>query len=473
VTSTIPCGAWIARSKPRTPSRQQVADAQALAALAQQAQHDRLAELRGHRRHADVEARVARLHGDAAVLRQAPLGDVELRHQLEPHDQRRGDARIRLDLDVQDPVDAKAHDQRMLLRLEVDVGRVDPGGIVEDRLQQLDDRRVGIADRAAHRREVDHVVLLPDLALDFAGEGADLLGLAVDAVDGRLKLLVRDRRQVDMAPEQRAQLVLRAQVGRVDHADQIGVTAVFEHHRAEPARLQLAEPAHDVGVHVEAAQVDERQVQLTRDGLRDLLLAGHAGLDQQLAEQLAGAFLLGQGLVQLLGPQQTLLDQHRAQGLGFLDGQHRVLFRRLQFAGRHALLWKSADDLDPTVETRGSHLGTGSGVLSTTFEAHEAAGPFVEIGRDSNQRKVCSCLGRQGGRCPRTRSRPVERRRRRGADGKGGGLKIPTRRLTASPLCPAAMTTVPDLTVTRVAGVVTAGWLEVDGRYRVVPGVPA
>jgi hypothetical protein len=35
------------------------------------------------------------------------------------------------------------------------------------------------------------------------------------------------------------------------------------------------------------------------------------------------------------------------------------------------------------------------------------------------------------------------------------------------------MTPVPDFTVTSVAGVVTAGWLEVDGRYRVVPGVPA
>src|SRR2546426_631171 len=70
------------------------------------------------------------------------------------------------------------------------------------------------------------------------------------------------------------------------------------------------------------AQAHERQVQLLRDGLGNLLLARQAHVHQQLAEQLARAPLLRQGLVQLLGPQQTLFEQNGAQRLGFLDGEH-------------------------------------------------------------------------------------------------------------------------------------------------------
>ena len=45
--------------------------------------------------------------------------------------------------------------------------------------------------------------------------------------------------------------------------------------------------------------------------------------------------------------------------------------------------------------------------------------------------------------------------------------------LTAVTVVPGANAPIPDFTVISVAGVVTDGWLEVDGKYRVVPGVPA
>jgi hypothetical protein len=58
-----------------------------------------------------------------------------------------------------------------------------------------------------------------------------------------------------------------------------------------------------------------------------------------------------------------------------------------------------SDDLGPTVETRG-RTGHGLGRDVDTFEAHEAAGPFVEIGRDSTQRNVVLVPGTNKAQVP-------------------------------------------------------------------------
>ena len=79
---------------------------------------------------------------DAAVLRDPPLGDVELGHDLDaghhaadhsPRDRRRGG---------HDAVDAEPHAQLAALRLEVDVGRAHLDRLGDDRVHQLDDRGV-------------------------------------------------------------------------------------------------------------------------------------------------------------------------------------------------------------------------------------------------------------------------------------------------------------------------------------------
>ncbi len=95
------------------------------------AHHDGLAEHR--RQHGDAQVdRVAVDHQlDAAVLRQAPLGDVEVRHDLDAADDRQREVLRRRDHLVEDAVDAVAHLELVLERLEVDVG-----GLVLDRLEQ-------------------------------------------------------------------------------------------------------------------------------------------------------------------------------------------------------------------------------------------------------------------------------------------------------------------------------------------------
>ena len=90
--------------------------------LVEQAQDDLLAEDR--RQHGDAEVHVlagAELELDAAVLRQAPLGDVERRHDLDA----RGDGVLELERRLHDlfehAVDAVADAEHLLEGLEVDV----------------------------------------------------------------------------------------------------------------------------------------------------------------------------------------------------------------------------------------------------------------------------------------------------------------------------------------------------------------
>ena len=88
---------------------------------------------------------------DAAVLRHAALGDVELRHDLEARDERRLELQRRLHDFLQRAVDAVAHAQLVLEALEVDVRRAALHGVGEDRVDELDDRRVIHLRRRAPR----------------------------------------------------------------------------------------------------------------------------------------------------------------------------------------------------------------------------------------------------------------------------------------------------------------------------------
>ena len=65
--------------------------------------------------------RPAILQADAAVLRQALLGDVQLRHDLDARDHQRRHRALALQDLAQHAVDAEAHHQPVLERLDVDV----------------------------------------------------------------------------------------------------------------------------------------------------------------------------------------------------------------------------------------------------------------------------------------------------------------------------------------------------------------
>jgi hypothetical protein len=103
---------------------------------------DLLAVLRRQRGDAQVDHLAVDLGGDAAVLRDPPLGDVEVGEDLDPRRDRgdhgrRDDRRL-----LQHAVDAVADPHLLLLRLEVDVGGAALDGLGDHPLDELDDRRV-------------------------------------------------------------------------------------------------------------------------------------------------------------------------------------------------------------------------------------------------------------------------------------------------------------------------------------------
>ena len=99
--------------------------------LVEQAQAHALGVDRRDGGDADVEHDAVGLEGDAAVLRQPALGDVQPRHDLEARDDRVLEAQqvLRQGHGHEQAVDAVADAQLALLRLEMDVG-----GGVGDRL---------------------------------------------------------------------------------------------------------------------------------------------------------------------------------------------------------------------------------------------------------------------------------------------------------------------------------------------------
>ena len=91
---------------------------------------------------------VADFQLDAAVLRNAALGDVEARHDLEAGDQRRPHLDGRLHDLLERAVDAVADAQLLLEALEVNVRRAFLERIGHDGVDKLDDRRF-VDERAA------------------------------------------------------------------------------------------------------------------------------------------------------------------------------------------------------------------------------------------------------------------------------------------------------------------------------------
>src|SRR5690606_40825357 len=96
---------------------------------------------RGRDAQVDVDALFGELlEDDASVLRQPALGDVEVAHDLQTSDKGRTDLARQAQFFLADAVDAVANDDFFLPRLDVDVGRAQVVGVLDDAVGQLDDR---------------------------------------------------------------------------------------------------------------------------------------------------------------------------------------------------------------------------------------------------------------------------------------------------------------------------------------------
>ena len=103
--------------------------------------HDAFAEHRRQGRDTDVDLDAAHHGLDAAVLRQSPLGDVKLGHDLHARrqccPQRRGHEALLL----QKSVDAESNGDGIASGFDVHVGRATLDGSCNDLIHQPDDRR--------------------------------------------------------------------------------------------------------------------------------------------------------------------------------------------------------------------------------------------------------------------------------------------------------------------------------------------
>src|SRR6185369_8108147 len=79
---------------------------------------------------------------DAAVLRQALLGDVELRHDLETRDERVADLKGRMHHIVQNAVYTEANSKILFVRLDVDVRCAAPERVHHQHVDKTNDRGI-------------------------------------------------------------------------------------------------------------------------------------------------------------------------------------------------------------------------------------------------------------------------------------------------------------------------------------------
>ena len=113
------------------------------AALVENTHHDALAVHRGHGGDAKVDVFALQAQPNAAVLRQAALGDVKVRHDFDARNHGGGEALGRRFDFVQHAIDAVANDEAILERLDVNVGGATVKRVGDDEAHEPNHWRFG------------------------------------------------------------------------------------------------------------------------------------------------------------------------------------------------------------------------------------------------------------------------------------------------------------------------------------------
>src|SRR6185437_6198931 len=159
---------------------------------------DAFAVQRRHRGDAQIEVATAKGEADTAILRQAPLGAVHERHDLDARDDGGPQANGWFGRRLQNTVDAIAHEQPAVERLDVNVRGAALDGANDQQVDQTD-----------HRRFARQVTQAVDV-LDGAGIVAvrdlpnELAELAVAAVVEPLMCGLDIRPRRDLRPDDAA-----------------------------------------------------------------------------------------------------------------------------------------------------------------------------------------------------------------------------------------------------------------------------
>jgi len=267
----------------------------------------------GHGGDADVHAAPAHPRdSDPPVLGQAALGDVQLGHDLDAGGQGGLQAPGRGLLVVEQPVDAVAHAQAVLEGLDVDVGGVDGERLLDEEIDEADDRRL-----EGQVAQVIDVVLwlgvpigagphpLHDLLQGGVGPVGPLDGLE-DGRPGRDAELDGEREGLLEIVEQQGIRRIRRRHGdrRALDGDRAG------HVLAQVLRRQLLECGRG---RRQLLGGEIRQLLLGRYRLQDIVSTGGAHGDQRLAEPLPLLPGPGERLLKQLVGDDARLHENLAQ----------------------------------------------------------------------------------------------------------------------------------------------------------------
>jgi hypothetical protein len=275
--------------------------------LVEDAHHDPLAVDPRHRYDAGVDRVAVDGQRDAAVLRDALLGDVEVGHDLHARDDARDHApRDRRGL-AQHAVHPEAHPHLAALGLEVDVRGELLDRLGDDRVDQLDHRRVvrGLAD-------LGDVGDLRLALLDGLGHG---FVEAAHAADQRGDVLARGHHWLHLVTGHQLEVVERDHVRRVrDRHAQATVRVEADRCGVQPPRRVRAHQVERGQVGLEDRQVDVAEPEALRDRARELVDGDLPRLQQNLLGRATVHPRVGKRLVHGLAAGEPERHEHLRNG---------------------------------------------------------------------------------------------------------------------------------------------------------------
>ena len=256
---------------------------------------------------------------DATVLRDAPLGDVEVAHDLHAADDAEHHAPLdRGGLD-EHAVDAEAHAQLGAAGLEVDVRGALLDGLGDDLVDEPDDRRV-VGGLAQVDDLAGALVLL--LAEEVRGDDVVELRQARDEVED--VLAARDGRADLLAGEQR-DVVDGEHVGGIGHRDeQRAVVEVVDRNRLVALGRRDRDEVGRRHVRLEDRQVEVVEAVALGDGAREAVGRQGALLDEHLLGHLAAAPSLLHRVRDALAVDEAEVDDDVGEEAGGAAGVARL-----------------------------------------------------------------------------------------------------------------------------------------------------
>ena len=285
--------------------------------LVQETHHDAFAEEHRDDAHADVHLPAADLELDAAVLRDAAFGDVEVREDLDAADDR-GLEPVHLRRHggfLQHAVDPVADRDLVLVGFDVDVR-----GPLADR---LDDDLVDELDDARLLRHLEQVLAAFDRGAapgEVVGPDHLVQGVAAEAevgLDQLLDVVPRRQHRLDVEPGAEPQVVEDIEVEGVAGGDVEDAVLARDRDEALPVDHLRRQRPQDLRRDGDVRQLDERQVQLLGHQLQHLALGEEPELDHRAVQSQPLRTLQGDGVAELLFGQQAVDQQKLCEVHGF------------------------------------------------------------------------------------------------------------------------------------------------------------